>query len=329
VSEATIERLAVLLQARPRGMVNIVDELAGLFANMGRYSNGSDREFWLEAWNGGHYVVERQTRAPVVLDHLLIGICGGFQPDKLARVFDGDDDGMYARFLFAWPEEPDLKELCDDATEVEPEFQQALMRLIDLPAGDGDKLVPKYVQLSGDARAAFEQFRQFRHQGKDALDGREREWWAKGNSHVLRLAGTLCFLDWAMKGGPEPDRIGLAFMRAAVRLWRDYFWPHARAALRQAGVSERHANARRALRWIRAHGEPEVSREDIRRDALNQRLNAAETETLLSSLEKAGWLSKRTSTPAGRAGRKAYRWEVNPSLWGSAEIAGIAAIESG
>jgi hypothetical protein len=39
-------------------MLFIGDELAGLFLNMSRYSNGSDREFWLEAWNGGCFTVE-------------------------------------------------------------------------------------------------------------------------------------------------------------------------------------------------------------------------------------------------------------------------------
>src|SRR5262249_15370028 len=62
VSEATIERHAVLLQARPRGTLLMSDELASLFLNMGRYSNGSDKEFWLESWNGHHFVVERMGR---------------------------------------------------------------------------------------------------------------------------------------------------------------------------------------------------------------------------------------------------------------------------
>ncbi len=106
VSESTIERLAVLLQARTRGMLLLSDELASLFLNMGRYSKGSDKEFWLEAWNGHHYVVERMGRPPVTIDHLLIGVTGGLQPDKLARSFQGDSDGMHARLLFAWPEEP-------------------------------------------------------------------------------------------------------------------------------------------------------------------------------------------------------------------------------
>src|SRR5262249_25115927 len=42
VNDATIERLAELLQARPHGIVLVRDELAGLFLNMQRYSGGQD-----------------------------------------------------------------------------------------------------------------------------------------------------------------------------------------------------------------------------------------------------------------------------------------------
>src|SRR5262249_18190292 len=64
VSDATIERMAVLLQANPRGMLRLSDELSGLFLNMSRYSGGQDNEFWLEAWNGNPYLVERMSRPP-------------------------------------------------------------------------------------------------------------------------------------------------------------------------------------------------------------------------------------------------------------------------
>ena len=148
VSDATIERLAVLIEARPRGILMVGDELAGLFANMGRYTNGgSDREFWLEAWNGGHYSVERLGRAPISLPHLLVSMTGGFQPDKLARSFDRADDGMYARHLFGWPAEPDYRPLTDEADEVDPDLQEALMRLIDLPAGSGSEIEPRSIPL--------------------------------------------------------------------------------------------------------------------------------------------------------------------------------------
>jgi hypothetical protein len=36
---------------------------------------------------------------------LSVGIVGGIQPDRLVSLlFTRDDDGMAARFLYAWPE---------------------------------------------------------------------------------------------------------------------------------------------------------------------------------------------------------------------------------
>jgi hypothetical protein len=71
------------------------------------------------------------------------------------------------------------------------------------------------ISLSPDAVEAFEQFRLFQHHTKEELDGREREWWAKAPAHVLRLAGTLSIMSWAMVGGSLPDRIELEFVEAA------------------------------------------------------------------------------------------------------------------
>jgi hypothetical protein len=310
--DGTIERLAVLLEARPQGLAFVADELARLFLNMRRYSNGQDNEFWLEAWNGKNFVVERQGRPPVVLEYLLIGIIGSFQPDKLARAFEGDDDGMYARFCFAWPEEPVHRPLSNEVSEIEPEIQNALTRLINLPSEEDGVFAPRTVDLSAEALAAFEAFRTFLAQLKPDLDGREREWVAKGGTHVLRLSGALAYLGWAMLGGAEPQTIGQQYVEAAVRLWRDYFWPHSRAALRQIGLTEKHTNARRALCWIRTHRKAEVSLQDIRQDALGRRLDAEQTRNLLDGLGRAGWLKLVTKKTAGRA---VHRWQVNPQLF--------------
>jgi Protein of unknown function (DUF3987) len=318
VSNATIERLAALVQARPQGMLMLCDELAGLLLNMSRYSGGQDNEFWLEAWNGGAYTVERVGRPPIVVEHLLVGLVGGLQPDKLVRSFKGDLDGMYARVLFAWPADPPYRPLTNEVAEVEPEIVNALSRIIDLASGQEEDFTPRNIALSSDAVEALERFRKFQHHSKDALDGREREWWAKSPAHVLRMAGTLCYLGWAMVGGPEPDRIDVEHVQAAIRLVRDYFWPHARASLRQIGLSERHANARRVLRWIKANGRDEVSREEVRRQALGQSLDADQTQHLLDGLVKAGWLREiATKTP----GRTRRRWQVSPLINGAAESA--------
>jgi hypothetical protein len=183
--------------------------------------------------------------------------------------------------------------------------------------------------LDDAAKAAFEEFRREVHTGKAALDGREREWWSKGPGQVLRLAGTLAYLAWAMpaarpstkrgleqlmetaRRAEEPTTIEVASIESAVRLWRTYLWPHARAALRQMGATDRHRDARRVLRWLRAHRRTEVPREDVRREALAQRLDAEGTQRLLDELVRAGWLRARTvPTRSGPA----RRWDVNPRL---------------
>jgi hypothetical protein len=229
VTDTTVERAAVLLQARPSGLLLVSDELSGFFANMSRYSNGSDREFWLESWNGKHYVVERMGRDPVVLDHLLIGVIGGLQPDKLVRSFEGDDDGMYARVCFSWPSEPSYRPLSNECGEYEPIIINALDRLVEeLPIKSQDRgFVAGEMCLSEDAEHAFGRFLQFLHEKKDGLDGREREWWVKGGGQVIRLAGALALLSWAAKvGSIKPEKIERRFLDAAIGIWRDYFWPH-------------------------------------------------------------------------------------------------------
>jgi hypothetical protein len=316
VSDSTIERVGVLLTARPRGMLYIGDELAGLFLNMNRYSGGSDREFWLEAWNGGTFTVERMSREPIILDHLLVGLIGGFQPSKLTRSFNRDLDGAYARMLFAWPSEPPYRALANDVSEVEPDIVNALGRIVHLDAGAGKdgEFAPKAIPLAPDAIADFEEFRQVVHRTKKSLDGREREWLAKAQAHALRLAGTLQFLDWAFAGGDEPRQICAQSVKAAIVLVDQYFWPHSSASLRQIGLSERHVDARRVLRWLASEHRDEFSREDIRLYALGRTQDADQTQALIDALVKVGWCREATPERKG-AGRPPRRWATNPKLW--------------
>jgi hypothetical protein len=171
----------------------------------------------------------------------------------------------------------------------------------------------------------------------EGAHGRERQWFVKGETQVLRLAGTLAYMAWAISLGAslsngaegiasalEPTAIAEQFMIAAIRLWLEFFWPHARAALRQIGLSERHANARRVLRWLKAHSKNEVSREETRREALSQSLDADQTQSLIDSLVKAGWLREITKSAGPSGGRPARRWLVNPMLFMGAQTAQIA-----
>jgi hypothetical protein len=262
---------------------------------------------------------------------LLVAVIGGFQPDKLAAAFRGDEDGMYARFLYGWPATPAYHPLTDVASEVAPEFQSLLTRLIRLPAEAEDgQFAPRVVPLSQEARARFEDYRIWVDKTKHALEGRERQWFVKTETQVLRLAGTLTYLDWASRqedpagtigmerisAALEPEEIGEQFITNAVRLVRDYFWPHARACLRLIGLTDRHKHIRRALRWIREHRAEQFSLREVRREALSASLDAEQTYALLDRMVTAGWLQPPEKSSTG--GRPLERWRVNPKIFETA-----------
>jgi hypothetical protein len=305
-SDTTIEKVTVLLQARPQGSLLLTDELAGWFHNMSRYSGGQDNQFWLMSWDGRPYRVDRMSRPAIDLEHLLVAVVGGVQPDKLGEMFEGAADGMSARFLYAWPDEPPYRKLTDKIGQIDDKIVEVLDRLSRLR-----KLGHNRVPLSQRARDEFEKLRKEVHDKGQWLDGREHEWWSKVPSQVLRLAGTLAYVRWAIARGNEPRDIKWQYVAAAVRLVRDYFWPHSQAALRQIGLSQRHADARRVLRWIAAQQLSQVSREDIRRRALGQTRDADQTQSLINNLTRAGWLRRRTLSTGGRP---SVRYEVNPRL---------------
>ncbi len=310
VQDSTIQRLAKLCEVRPRGMLQIRDELAGLFAGMGRQADA--RGFYLECWNGEKHIVERvDNKRSLTVPNLLVGITGGFQPDKLARAFAGDEDGMYARFLFGWPMTPPYVPLDDAISEVDPVVKALLTKLIRLPDEDADgHFAPRTILLSAAARKQFEAYRIWVDRLKRGLDGREQQWFVKSETHVLRLAGTLTYLSWASRddrsdsgldrisAGMEPDQVSESCMAAATRLIAEYFWPHARATLRQIGLTDRHSDLRRVLRWIKANRRQDVSLMDIRRDALSGSRDAEQTRDLIDRLVKAGWLRSDELKPA-------------------------------
>ena len=72
--------------------------------HLGKYGDG-DRAFWLEAYGGRPYVVDRRKLVePLRIEYMAVSIVGGIQPDRLATLgMTGDDDGLVARFLYTWP----------------------------------------------------------------------------------------------------------------------------------------------------------------------------------------------------------------------------------
>jgi hypothetical protein len=100
----------------------------------------------------------------------------------------------------------------------------------------------------------------------------------------------------------------------AIALWRGYFRLHAKVFFDRVAPADLDARARRVVRWLQASGRSEVSREDIRRTALAQTVNASQADRVLARLTAAGVLRPIAREARPQGGRPALRWEVNPAL---------------
>ena len=126
-------------------------------------------------------------------------------------------------------------------------------------------------------------------------------WLGKGRGTVARLAAVLALLDWTANrpsNALPPTVITTQHLCAAWDLWERYYRPHAQAVFDRAGPADgdrqgKHKarqHARRVIGWIRARGVKEISREEVRREALSQRVNAAGADEVILALEQAGVL---------------------------------------
>ena len=104
ISDATIEAAQEVLKDSPRGVLSTQDELSGWFGSMDKYSPGkgamADRGFWLQAYNGGPYSLNRIARGACYIPNCSIGLLGGIQPEPIRAIAnDSHDDGLIQRLL--------------------------------------------------------------------------------------------------------------------------------------------------------------------------------------------------------------------------------------
>jgi hypothetical protein len=104
LQDTTIEAAQDILKDSPNGVLCFQDELSGWFGSMDKYSNArgaaKDRAFWLEAFNGAPYSVQRVGRGSVYIENLSASLIGGIQPEPIRKVADDSaDDGLLQRLL--------------------------------------------------------------------------------------------------------------------------------------------------------------------------------------------------------------------------------------
>jgi hypothetical protein len=306
--DTNLPALLAAARKRPAGALLWRDEPAAWLAALGCNGRGEARQLsaLLDTWS--------PLRTALGPGSPAISIIGCLDPARLDEALSGSDDGRAARFLYAWPQPAPWRSFLELPGCRESDAVNALQRIARVA---GDPAQPLVLPLAESALKAFDRHLARLHQDLQRCDGVEAAWLGKGRGTVVRLALALALLEWAANASPaapSPRAISGETLSASCGLW-DYFRAHARAVLARAFPSDGERLMRQVLAWIRARGSGQISREDVRRDALGQALNAHQSLQVIQSLERAGFLRKAEVDYAGN-GRPALRWDVNPALIG-------------
>jgi hypothetical protein len=286
---------------------------------MERYSNGTDRPFWLTAWTGSWYRVDRKTSATAIIPYLSLGIFGTIQPDRLATALKGADDGLPARFLFCWPEaRPFARPRGTLNVSRATEALCKLARLEMSMAEDGSP-VPVFVPATEDAAEELTNFaREMQSQERQA-GGLMIGVLGKARGYALRLAVVLELLPWAWSGDrPEPTEISANAMRRAIKLMREYFLPMASRVLGDAAITQQVRDGRTLAKWIAAERPDRInlralSRGETGGTAMHGLRERKRLDAAAEWLQDCGWFLPPTQEKT--AGRPRSDFVIAPGLW--------------
>lgn len=317
ITDATSEKSAYLLSKTPKGLLLYRDELSGVLANFER-RGGSDRGFYIEAYGGRPYVVDRvKHQEPIVIPSLALSIIGGIQPDRLhTLLMQGDDDGLAARFLYVWPEPVSFRRptIFPDHAMLLRAFRR--LHALQPVTNDQGKPVPVIIPFEERAAVHLEEWRKEQPEKEAEASGLLLSHIGKVPGMAIRLATVLCYLEWALEESqPEPDSIKERHVLSAIGMLEDYYLPMARRCFGDAILPQDQKDAMAIARWIAQEKPTVLNFRELTRTAgfplkERKRLGAA-----LEELQEVHWIRFAPIREGERKGRQQQNYQVNPKLW--------------
>lgn len=316
ISDITTEKAAELLASGKRALLLYRDELSGWLGSMDRYSNGGDRPFWLEAYGGRAFTVDRKNNPePVIIEHLSIAVFGCIQPDKLASlIVKTDDDGLLARFLVVFPDPAPLtrqKAVLDDDI-----MKRALTRLRELSGNknENDTQEPHIVPFSPSAADVLHEFRIRCRKWESEVHGVSKSHIGKLPGMAVRVACVLAHLDWAASESTEaPDRIEANHIERACHLVGEHLRLHAFRAYGNADAPEELKQARRLGKLLQRVRPRQVTTREIQRRGMSGLQTSKDITAAMRVLEEADWVREKHEGTDG-PGRPRTIYVVNPKV---------------
>lgn len=320
VMDSTPEGLAAILAGNPQGVLSFRDELAGWLQGFDRYAPGG-REFWLEAFGGRPYVIDRKgTKGPLSIPFNGVSVLGGIQPAKMAdALLASPDDGLVARFLWAWPDKlPSVRRprVLADLGRLRRAYERldGLMWAKDAEGNDIALTIP----LSPDAADVFEAWESDNAGVDQDASALFKSFVGKMNGSLLRLALVGEYIAWAFGDGPEPAEVSVQSITAACGFVDDYAKPMAERVYGDAGLPPVERQAALLARYIVKQGFSTINLRTLKRSphksALAALRNGEAMKGAAEFLVDAAWLLPDPSREGGSVGRGSLDYLVNPAI---------------
>lgn len=313
-SDADPVALADIVSGNPRGVLLWRDGPAAWPAGWSGAADDdeddSNRTTWLAAWEAGAVTVTRPRQPTRSLPRFAVSILETTRPERLMEALRSGDDSLAARFLFAWPGPQPYRALEVVERSRDEEILQRLRALSRLAASADD---PCVLAVDDRGRAALDKVLATLHAERQNVEGLEAAWIGKSRSLIVRLAGVIELLGSIDGKVRRPGAIGAEQVEGAAALWRDYYWPHAKAVFDSAELSDHAKRVRRVARWLMDKRPTTVSRDEIRRRALSLSATGDETESVLQRLHYLGYVQPDLAY-RDKPGRPSSHWQVNPAL---------------
>lgn len=316
ITDVTVESVQGILRDSPHGIIAKHPELSGFFGSMDRYTSGKggDRAFWLQAYDGGAYNVDRVTRGAAFVPNLSVCFIGGIQPEPL-RKFIGEsaDDGLIQRFLTVMlrPKKPGRDVPMGSAVA---DYDTLIGHLVALtPPTNGPLGGAQSLRFCAEARAIRERLEVDNASlvlAIEAISGKLAAHFGKHDG----LFGRLCVIWHCVEhaGGALPLEISQDTAARVAQFITDYLRPSAIAFYAgELGMTAGHETLMALAAYIVSEGMSEISARDMGRATRELRaMDADEARRLLEKLESFGWLDR--IDPPTRS--KTPRWRVNPAV---------------
>ncbi|HRR86054.1 MAG TPA: DUF3987 domain-containing protein [Phycisphaerae bacterium] len=326
VSDITVEAIAPILLANPRGLLLACDELAAWVGSFDRYAHkgggiGADAAHWLSMHNGEAILVDRKSGRPktIYVPSASVSVTGGIQPGTLNRAMGREhrESGLLARLLLAMP--PRRPKRWTEA-DIPPSTEAALLTIVQrlrelqFTYGENGEPRPVVVALTPAAKEAWITFYNAHAEEQVNLSGDLSAVWSKLEGYAARLALVVHCLRWAAEDPTlaDSDNVDERSIAAGVAL-SQWFGNEAKRIYTVLGESDQDGDRRRLIEWIDLHG-GSVTTRDLTHGLRQYRGRTKAAFDALERLSKAGlgrWVNPKPD-PAG--GRPSPRFQLADGL---------------